>query len=124
MENTLSKSEGLFLPLMIVSLATICIEHRAFGQTTALTGSPDSYQSVLREFQDPSAEYRSAPLWVWNDRMTREQIDEQLADFKAHGIGGVFIHPRPGLITPYLSEEWFSLCRYAVDVGKKLGMKI
>ncbi len=84
----------------------------------------DSYQTVLSSFQNPPAEFRSAPLWVWNDAMTKEQIDTQLADFQAHGIGGVFIHPRPGLITPYLSDEWLSLCRYTVDVGKKLGMKI
>jgi len=84
----------------------------------------DTYASVLQAFADPPAEYRSAPLWVWNDRVTEEQIETQLADFKAHGIGGVFIHPRPGLITPYLSEEWLDLCRHAVEVGKGFGMKV
>ncbi len=84
----------------------------------------DSYAEILAEFEDPPAEYRSAPLWVWNDRITEEQIETQLADFKAHGIGGVFIHPRPGLITPYLSEVWLSLCRHAVHCGRKLGMKV
>ena len=88
------------------------------------TVSGDTYADALQAFADPSAEFRSAPLWVWNDRITKEQIETQLADFKAHGIGGVFIHPRPGLITPYLSEEWLSLCRHAVDVGKGLGLKI
>ena len=84
----------------------------------------DTYASVVQAFVDPPAEYRSAPLWVWNDRVTKEQVEIQLADFKAHGIGGVFIHPRPGLITPYLSEEWLDLCRHAVEVGKGLGMKV
>ncbi|HOI45633.1 MAG TPA: hypothetical protein PLX50_08475, partial [Candidatus Aminicenantes bacterium] len=69
----------------------------------------DSADAVFELFQEPPAEYRSAPLWVWNDLVTKEKIDEQLADFKARGIGGVFVHPRPGLITPYLSEEWLSL---------------
>ena len=86
--------------------------------------SLNSYEPVLRAFRNPPAEYRSAPLWVWNDRMTREQIKDHLTDLKDHGIGGVFVHPRPGLITPYLSDEWFSLCRYAVDTGKRLGMKV
>ena len=84
----------------------------------------DTYTEVLKDFADPPAEFRSSPLWVWNDRVTKEQIETQLADFKAHGIGGVFIHPRPGLITPYLSEEWLFLCRHAVDVGKSLEMKV
>lgn len=56
----------------------------------------DSYVEVLNAFSDPPAEFRSAPLWVWNERVTKEQIETQLADFRAHGIGGVFIHPRPG----------------------------
>ena len=84
----------------------------------------DSYSSVLEIFRDPPAEYGSAPLWVWNDRVTETQIEEQLSDFKEKGLGGGFIHPRPGLITPYLSEEWLSLCEFTVKTGKKLGLKI
>jgi hypothetical protein len=83
-----------------------------------------SYEAFSKTFADPPAAYRSAPLWVWNDRMTRDEITRELEDFKARGIGGAFIHPRPGLITPYLNDEWFSLCAYAVDEGKRLGLKI
>ncbi len=95
-----------------------------FAQQKNHVYSSDSYKKVRQLFLKPPAEYRSAPLWVWNDRITKQQIDEQLTDFRARGIGGVFIHPRPGLITEYLSDEWFALCRYTVDRGKNLGMKI
>ena len=84
----------------------------------------DDYASVRGSFEKPAAEYRSVPLWVWNDRMTRAEVTSQLRDFKERGIGGVFIHPRPGLITPYLSPEWLDLCRFAVETGKGLGMKV
>jgi hypothetical protein len=109
--------KALAWSVMIISLGLVFQGCRA-----KVTG--DRVAEVQEAFADPPAEYRTAPLWVWNDRMTKEEIDTQLADFKAHGIGGVFIHPRPGLITPYLSEEWFDLCRHAVDVGKGLGMKV
>jgi hypothetical protein len=89
------------------------------GKTTG-----DTYESVLKNFRNPPSEYRSAPLWVWNDRMTKDEIRDELTDFKDRGIGGVFIHPRPGLITPYLSDDWFSLCQYAVETGKSLGLKV
>jgi len=56
--------------------------------------------------------------------MTPEVIRQQLADFKDKGFGGVFVHPRPGLITPYLSEEWLSLFKEAVRTGRELGLKI
>jgi hypothetical protein len=84
----------------------------------------DSRESMLELFKNPPAEFRSMPLWVWNNRITEQQINEQLADFKEKGIGGVFVHPRPGLITPYLSDEWFSRFEYAVNAGKKLGMQV
>jgi alpha-L-rhamnosidase len=92
----------------------------------ACAGKPQgpTYETLLKTFADPPADYRSAPLWVWNDKMTREEIKRQLEEFKARGIGGAFIHPRPGLITPYLTDEWFSLCAYAVETGKALGLKI
>jgi hypothetical protein len=80
---------------------------------------------ILRElFADPPSEYRSAPLWDWNEKITREGIDFQMREFKNAGIGGVFVHPRPGLITEYLSDEWFDLFDYTVQKGKELDMKV
>ncbi len=107
-----------YVPALLLSFS-LCL-----AQQAPVKASPDSYVSVRQLFVNPPSEYRSAPLWVWNDQMTKQEIDEQLTDFHARGIGGVFIHPRPGLITEYLSDEWFALCRYAVDKGKKLGMKV
>jgi hypothetical protein len=75
-------------------------------------------------FAEPPSEYGSAPLWVWNTHVTRELIDSAMLEFKVQGFGGVFIHPRPGLITEYISDEWYELCRYTVDVGKKLSMYV
>jgi len=82
--------------------------------------SLDDLQDI---FSDPPVEYRSVPFWSWNDKMTREEIDLQLRDFKDKGIGGVFMHPRYGLITEYLSDEWFELVRYTVDKCRELGME-
>ena len=87
-------------------------------------GHTNSIKELSSLFKDPPNQYRSAPLWVWNDQITEKQINQQLEDFKAVGMGGVFIHPRPGLITEYLSKEWFSLCAYTVAKGKEMGMDI
>jgi hypothetical protein len=75
-------------------------------------------------FADPPAEYRSAPLWDWNEQISEAGIDFQMKEFKKAGIGGVFVHPRPGLLTEYLSEDWFNLFDYTVQKGKELGMKV
>ncbi len=105
------------------ALICVCLASCIIPGCRTRAEKPDSYSSVLTAFLDPPAEYRSVPLWVWNDRVTTARIEEQLRDFKDKGIGGVFIHPRPGLITPYLSDEWFSLCRHAVQTARDLGMK-
>ncbi len=60
-------------------------------------------------FVEPPPIFRPMPLWVWNGAITRERITTSLEQFAALGMGGVFIHPRPGLISEYLSESWFEL---------------
>lgn len=88
-------------------------------------GQPvNSFARLKALFADPPASYRTVPFFVWNGEVTEADIDKYLEDFKAQGIGGVFIHPRPGLITEYLSERWFQLCRYAVEKASKLGMQV
>jgi hypothetical protein len=94
------------------------------GLTTCRKPTADAAAALLKTFADPPSSFRSVPLWVWNDAMTQDQVRTELEDFKARGIGGVFIHPRPGLITPYLSPEWLSLCKYAVETGKSLGLEV
>ncbi len=83
-----------------------------------------SFASISPLFPDPPATFRTVPFWVWNEDVTREMIDEQLAGFKARGFGGVFIHPRYGLITDYLSPEWYSLVAYAVRKAGEQGIKL
>ena len=47
-----------------------------------------------------------------------------MREFKRAGIGGVFVHPRPGLLTEYLSDDWFHLFDYTIQKGKELDMKV
>jgi len=74
-------------------------------------------------FAEPPATYRPQPFFVWNGQVTRERITECLEQFHAQGCGGAFIHARPGLITDYLSDEWFELFGHAVAEAKRLGME-
>ena len=84
----------------------------------------DSYTRLKDLFAKPPAEYSTSPFLVWNGEVTESEIDKHLAAFHDQGVRSVIIHPRPGLITPYLSDRWFALCRYTVDQAKKLGMEV
>jgi hypothetical protein len=75
-------------------------------------------------FKNPPIDFSTAPFWVWNDLITEEKIDIQLQEFKDNGMHMVFIHPRPGLITEYLGNEWFELVKYSVEKAREIDMKI
>ncbi len=75
-------------------------------------------------FAEPPREYSSAPLWVWNDMLTEEQIVGTLRDLAGQRVRQVFVHPRPGLMTPYLSDDWFRLWKLALKEAERLDMNV
>ncbi|MBK7213687.1 MAG: hypothetical protein IPH88_10435 [Bacteroidales bacterium] len=108
-------------------LAILCLlffSNNLHSQQVSFNLNYLSFSDLRTNFQNPPAKYRTAPFYVWNDSITERQIDEMLADYKSKGIGGVFIHARPGLITEFLSDDWNRLVKYAVEKGKSLGMQI
>ncbi len=84
---------------------------------------PD-FATLSSQFSQPPAEYTTAPFFVWNADITMDEIDKFMEGFKNAGSSQVIIHPRPGLITEYLSDNWFDLYKHAVDKGKEMGMNV
>ena len=74
------------------------------------------------KFQNPGSEYRGAPFWAWNCRMTEAEIDNTLDALKAMGMGGGHIHCRTGMDNPYMSEEFLDLVKYAWKKAEDKGM--
>ena len=81
-------------------------------------------KEIKENFASPGTDFATGPLWVWNDLLTENQIRSTLADLNAQHVNQAFVHPRPGLATPYLSDEWFKLWDVALDEAQKRGMKI
>lgn len=81
--------------------------------SSSVAEATDSSQ-VRALFADPPREYSSGPLWVWNDMLTESQIVDTMQDLAAQKVRQVFVHPRPGLMTPYLSSDWFRLWKVAL----------
>ncbi|MBI4876486.1 MAG: hypothetical protein HY822_17765 [Acidobacteria bacterium] len=84
----------------------------------------DSYSRLKELFANPPMEYSTSPFLVWNGEVMESEIDQHLTAFRDQGVRSVFIHPRPGMITSYLSDRWFQLVRHTVDKGKSLGMEV
>ncbi|MBN2313424.1 MAG: hypothetical protein JXM79_05805 [Sedimentisphaerales bacterium] len=102
--------------ILTVSFVTILIPP---GRLDAVDST-----AIKAIFADPPREYHSGPLWVWNDRLTEEQIIDTLRDLAGQQVKQAFVHPRPGLMTPYLSKEWFDLWKVALKEAERLDMNI
>lgn len=73
-------------------------------------------------FQNPSCEYRGAPFWAWNTRLSDDMLLEQIDTFQEMGIGGFHMHVRTGMETPYLNEEFMHFVSLCNEKAKKEGM--
>lgn len=76
----------------------------------------------IKEFKNPPKEYRGAPFWAWNARLDKDRLEEQILCFKESGFGGFYMHPRVGLETEYLSEEYLDCIAHCIEIAKKNGM--
>ncbi|MCU0960919.1 MAG: hypothetical protein MUF48_12510 [Pirellulaceae bacterium] len=90
----------------------------------AAAGPPVDSAAARKIFADPPRQYATAPLWTWNDMLTEEQIRSTMRDLAGQKVMQVFVHPRPGLMTPYLSDDWFRLWKAALDEAEKLDMNV
>lgn len=71
-------------------------------------------------FKQPSVYNKPVPFWSWNDKLENDELVRQIDEMADKGWGGFFMHTRVGLVTEYLSEDWFekiNLC--AKTAGEK-----
>ena len=73
-----------------------------------------------------SASNNIRPFLVLNDDYASQDkqkaIFTQLDSLKQYGFTGIYIHPRPGLLTEYLSVDWFTLVTDIILYCKKIGL--
>lgn len=92
--------------------------------TEAFTAPASDLETVTALFANPGPEYTSGPLWVWNDMLTEEQVVQSLDVLSQQHIKQVWVHPRPGLMTPYLSDAWFKLWEATLAAARERGMLV
>lgn len=70
--------------------------------------------------------------WIWNDKLSRDEIDVQLEGMRDGGIRSVYVIPEPSDFRPgtmdtylepdYLTPEYWQYFRYAMEKARSLGM--
>ena len=78
---------------------------------------------LIEKFKNPDVSYRGKPFWSWNGELDGDELVRQARIMKEMGLGGYFMHSRSGLITEYLSDEWFDLICKVADESEKLGLE-
>ena len=73
----------------------------------------------FNKFKNIPTEYRNAPFWSLNDKLCKEEMERQIEDIVEKGWGSYFAHSRVGLVTGYLSPEWFELMKVCAQKARE-----
>ncbi|MCF0173584.1 MAG: hypothetical protein HUJ91_07665, partial [Bacteroidales bacterium] len=103
------------------TLVALCAVLLISGCSTDKEATQSAFD--FKEFLDPGASYRSAPFYSLNDSLSADELTRQIGLMKQGGFGGVFLHSRTGLLTPYLSDEWFKMMDAGVKACQDNGME-
>lgn len=80
--------------LRIAGLVLCCLPVALSAQAgVAASESIETLQSI---FASPPREYSTGPLWVWNDRLSEDQIRATLRDLAGQNVKQAWVHARPG----------------------------
>ena len=77
----------------------------------------------FKAFCAGSGDYRPLALWSLNHELEPEEMTRQIGEMAQKGLQGFILHARSGLLTPYLSERWFSALEHAILEAARHGLK-
>ncbi|NLN76369.1 MAG: hypothetical protein GX139_08665 [Armatimonadetes bacterium] len=80
-------------------------------------------EQLKHQFANPPSTYTFAPFWFLNHELSHEELRWQIREMNDNGVKGFILHARHGLITQYLSEDWFGKIQTCIEEADKLGMK-
>ena len=75
------------------------------------------------EFRIGPSEYRPVPFLFLNHKMEDDELRWQIRQIKEKGLRGFFMHPRPGLLNPYMSVDFREKIKLMVKEAEALGIE-
>ena len=72
----------------------------------------------------PSPDNRLWALWIWNKKITEDEMVRQLNAFIDKGFGGVAIRPARDISPAYLSEEFLNFFEKVLVIAKENGIGV
>jgi len=75
-------------------------------------------------FRHPPLEHGPVPFWFLNEVLEPDRLAWQLEQMHAQHVNAAVLHPRPGMVTPYLSDEFWEAIGACLDKARELGMRV
>jgi hypothetical protein len=122
----------VFIVASAVILSLVCSPRTGVAQSRS--GRSSNLNELRRLFQHPPDDARIMMRWWWfGPAVMKPEIERELRQMKAGGIGGVEVQPVYPLAPddpasgvknlPYLSDEFLEALRFASDKARELGMR-
>ena len=78
-------------------------------------------KTILQNIKEGEVDFfRPIPFWSINSDLDESEIERQIGEMHAYGLGGFVFHARMGLVTEYLSEKWFRMVEKSLQTAKSL----
>ncbi|MGK3207989.1 glycosylhydrolase-like jelly roll fold domain-containing protein [Amycolatopsis sp. MEPSY49] len=108
--------------LMSLVLAVVT----ALSVSTPATAGPDAPGFDPAAFANPPRDSLPAIYWYWNNTITADVTDRQMAEMRAKGVYEAVIFPLGGdsMKPVFLSEDWFTLVGHVLREARRTGMKM
>lgn len=82
------------------------------------------YDILTSMWKDPGHTFTPMPFWFWNDRLDKDELVRQIDEFHKKGVDGFIIHPRMGLETEYLSDEYLDMVETCLEAAERRRMMV
>lgn len=79
---------------------------------------------MFEDLKNPSAQFRPAPFWIWNEVPNISEIERQLEEMQAKGIGGFFIDGRITSRSEQTEAELVQITRETYEIAERLGLHV
>lgn len=72
----------------------------------------------------PPDHFRPYMMWFLNHRLEKAELFRQIVALHAQGAGGLILCAREGLLTPYISGEWFETVEWCIEQAQRFGLHV
>jgi len=78
---------------------------------------------LYQGFRNPTATYKPLPIWYWNAKIRPDEVKHQIDQYLQQGSQGAVVYPSTGLMTPFLSEEWWQVWAEVLPYARAKGFQ-